>query len=108
FSAPDGVQAVRVDRNTWLPADDTCTEQNVYISFLDGTVPNATCSHMGGEAPMGFFPKLFGGGDSNQSQPANPQQPQQPNSPEQPKKNIFQRLFGRGNKEQQPASQPPQ
>ena len=102
FTGPDGVQVISVDRNTWLPADETCT-YDLNIAFLNGTVPNATCSHMGGEGPMGFFQKLFGGG--NQNQPANPQQP---NTPEQPKKNIFQRLFGGGNKDQQPASPPPQ
>jgi len=104
FTAPDGVQAVRVDRNTWLPADDSCTAQNVYIAFLDGTVPNATCSHMG-ESPQNFFQRLFGGGNNGQNQPANPQQP---NTPEQPKKNIFQRLFGGGNKEPQPTPAPQQ
>ncbi len=104
FSAPDGVQAVRVDRNTWLPADDTCTEQNIYVAFLDGTVPGATCSHMG-ESPQNFFQRLFGGGNKDQNQQANPQQP---NTPEPPKKNIFQKLFGGGNKEPQPANPPQQ
>jgi penicillin-binding protein 1B len=106
FSAPDGVQAVRVDMNTWLPADDSCTEKNLYVAFLDGTVPNATCSHMGGETAPNFFQKLFGiGGNNNQNQPANPPQPQQPpGTPEPPKKNIFQRLFGGGKKDAQPAN----
>jgi len=107
FSAPDGVQQVRVDTNTWLPADDSCSEKNVYIAFLDGTMPNATCSHMG-ESPQNFFQRLFGGGNKDQNQPANPQQPQPPGTPEPPKKNIFQRLFGGGNKEPQPANPPQQ
>jgi penicillin-binding protein 1B len=94
---------IRVDKNTWLPADDSCTE-NYYIGFLDGTVPNATCSHMG-ESPQNFFQRLFGGGNKDQNQPTNPQQP---NAPEAPKKNIFQRLFGGGNKEPQQANPPQQ
>jgi penicillin-binding protein 1B len=106
FSAPEGVQVIPVDRNTWLPADSTCT-YNLYIAFLDGTVPNATCSHMGSEGQPNFFQRLFGGG--NQNPPANPQQPPPPGTPEPPKKNIFQRLFGGGNKqEQQQGNQPQQ
>ena len=112
FSAPDGVQAIPVDRNTWLPADGTCLTQNIYVAFLDGTVPNATCSHMGGETAPNFFQRLFGGGNNtNQNQPANPQQPQPqppPGTPEPPKKNIFQKLFGGGNKNAQQASPPQQ
>ena len=104
FSGPDGVQAVRVDMNTWLPADDSCPDKNLYVAFLDGTVPNATCSHMG-ETPQNFFQRLFGGGNKG-PEPANPQQP--PGTPEPPKKNIFQRLFGGGNKQPQPANPPQQ
>jgi penicillin-binding protein 1B len=107
FSAPDGVQVIPVDRNTWLPADTTCT-YDLYIAFLDGTVPNATCSHMGNEGQPNFFQRLFGGGNNNQNPPVNPQQPPPPGTPEQPKKNIFQRLFGGGNKEQQQQGNQPQ
>src|SRR5206468_13014143 len=46
FTVPEGVHQVRIDKNTWLPADETCP-QDYYIGFLDGTVPNSTCSHMG-------------------------------------------------------------
>jgi penicillin-binding protein 1B len=72
FSPPDGVQLVRIDKNTWLPADDSCPEDYT-IAFLDGTVPASTCSHMGGEAPQSLIQKIFGGGDK-QPQPTTPPQ----------------------------------
>jgi penicillin-binding protein 1B len=73
FSAPDGVEQVRIDKNTWLPADDSCPE-DYSIAFLNGTVPASTCSHMGGEAPQGLLQKIFGGGDNKQPQPTTPPQ----------------------------------
>ena len=72
FSAPDGVQLVRIDMNTWLPADDSCPE-DYNLAFLDGTVPASTCSHMGGEAPQSLIQKIFGSGDK-QPQPTTPPQ----------------------------------
>jgi penicillin-binding protein 1B len=72
FSAPDGVQLVRIDKNTWLPADDSCPE-DYNLAFLDGTVPASTCSHMGGEAPQSLIQKIFGSGDK-QPQPTTPPQ----------------------------------
>ena len=45
FSGPDGVEQVRIDKNTWLPADDSCPD-DYSLAFLDGTVPANTCSHM--------------------------------------------------------------
>jgi penicillin-binding protein 1B len=106
FSAPQGVQQVRVDKNTWLPADDTCPE-DYYVAFLDGTVPNSTCSHMGDENAL--LPGLLPSGMSNPGTPAEPGE--QPAEPAPHKKNFFQRLFGGGNKEQQntqPEQQQPQ
>jgi penicillin-binding protein 1B len=72
FSAPDGVEQVRIDKNTWLPADDSCPE-DYNLAFLSGTVPSSTCSHMGGEAPQNIFQKIFGGGEK-QPAPATPPQ----------------------------------
>jgi len=72
FSAPDGVEQVRIDKNTWLPADDSCPE-DYNLAFLNGTVPSSTCSHMGGEAPQNIFQKIFGGGEK-QPAPATPPQ----------------------------------
>ncbi|MGA2897528.1 MAG: transglycosylase domain-containing protein [Acidobacteriaceae bacterium] len=72
FSPTDGVQLVRIDKNTWLPADDSCPE-DYNLAFLDGTVPASTCSHMGGEAPQSLIQKIFGSGDK-QPQPTAPPQ----------------------------------
>jgi penicillin-binding protein 1B len=69
FSSPEGVQTVRVDKNSWLPADDSCPE-DYSIAFLEGTVPGSTCSHMGGDAPRNFIQKLFGLGGNKPPQPA--------------------------------------
>lgn len=110
FSAPDGVHQVRIDKNSWLPADDSCP-QDYYIGFLDGTVPNSTCSHMGDMGGM-LLPGLSPGGTANPNapqQPEQPGQPVQPQSTEQPaqhKRNFFQRLFGGGKKQpEQPTPQ---
>ena len=109
FSAPDGVHLARIDKNTWLPADDSCP-QDYYIGFLDGTVPSSTCSHMGDSGNM-LLPGLLPNGEPNPANPAAPAvQGQQPSEPAQPKKkNFFQRLFGGGNKQNQPPPpEPPQ
>lgn len=106
FSAPEGVHLVRVDKNSWLPADETCP-QDYYIGFLDGTVPNSTCSHMG-DAGAGLLPGLMPSGIPNPNAPTTP--PQQPGEPAPQKKNFFQRLFGGKNKQsaQPPGPEPPQ
>jgi penicillin-binding protein 1B len=109
FSAPDGVQIVPVDRNTWLPADSTCPEDYSF-AFLDGTVPNSTCSHMGA-SPQSLLQRLFSGGTANPNAaptpPANPQSPDtaEPTAPK--KKNLLEKIFGGGNKPAQPAPPPP-
>ena len=100
FPAPDGVHQVRVDKNTWLPADDTCP-QDYFIAFLDGTVPNSTCSHMGPGAGM-LLPGLSPNGLPAPNAPSQPGQPQQPTEPAPQKKNFFQRLFGGGKKQDAP------
>jgi penicillin-binding protein 1B len=130
FTAPDGVQFMAVDRNTWLPADASCP-QDYSIAFLNGTAPQNTCSQMG-EAPQNLIQKLFG---IHPSPPQNPNTPPQataptpaqparpsPNpdgnaapdvtnqpQPEQPKKkgNFFRRLFGGGNKQDPDQQQNP-
>jgi penicillin-binding protein 1B len=105
FSAPAGVHQVRIDKNTWLPADDTCP-QDYYIAFLDGTVPNSTCSHMGDGSTL--LPGLLPNGMPNPAAASEPAE--QPAEPAPKKKNFFQRLFGGGNKQetQQPQSEPAQ
>ena len=77
FTAPSGVSVIRIDKATNLPADATCPN-DYSAAFLDGTVPQGTCSHMG-ENSQSFIQKLFGGGGSSEPPPATPQ-----NSPTQP------------------------
>jgi len=110
---PDGIEMVRIDRNTWLPADDSCPE-DFYYAFLDGTVPAGTCSRMA-ESPQTLIQGLFpSGAPTPAAAPASPSQPQTPPSSESPeaaqkKKNIFQKIFGGGDKTPPPQpSQPPQ
>jgi penicillin-binding protein 1B len=108
FSSPDGVQTVRVDKNSWLPADDSCPEDYSF-AFLDGTVPGNTCSHMGA-SPQSLFQGLFGNATPNPAtNPAtsNPQSPETTDSnPPSKKKNFLQKIFGGGDKPAQPAPPP--
>jgi penicillin-binding protein 1B len=124
FSVPQGVDLVKLDKNTNLLADPTCP-QDYYAAFLEGTAPRNTCSHPN-EDPRNFFQKLFGlGGPPQQSLPARsgatvlpPGQPQQPGTPgaqnaqnaeqEQPKpkkRGFFSRIFGGGKKDDQQQQQ---
>ena len=113
FSPPSGIQMVRVDRETWLPADDTCPK-DVYVAFLDGTVPAGTCSHME-QTPQTVLQNLFGTGTPTptgapvQPQGATPANPENPAEPPQPKKrNFFQKIFGGGkNENSTPQPEPP-
>jgi penicillin-binding protein 1B len=45
FSRPAGVSDVPIDKITNLPADPSCPNDYT-VAFLDGTVPNSTCSRM--------------------------------------------------------------
>ena len=45
FPKPDGVTDIRIDRATNLPADASCPN-DITLAFLNGTVPNGTCSTM--------------------------------------------------------------
>jgi penicillin-binding protein 1B len=111
FTAPGGVQMVRIDRNSWLPADETCPD-DYSIAFLDGTVPNSTCSHMGSSpqsVTQGLFPNAAPTPNATLT-PTTPQSPSPP-PPEAPKKkNLLEKIFGGGDKPAQPApsSAPPQ
>jgi len=115
FTAPSGVSVIRIDKATNLPADATCPN-DYSAAFLDGTVPQGTCSHMG-ENSQSFIQKLFGGGGSSEPPPATSQNPPTQPSPTPPsrpanpysspnptvpaaqpaqpkKKGFFRRLFG--------------
>ena len=124
---PDGVQLVRIDRASNLPADETCPSDTYQGAFLTGTVPQSTCSHMGMDAQT-LGNQLFGDGTSDGNpvpvpMPARPGQPQTPGTPQtqplnmnqpgvEPKhRNVIQKMFGLG-KDKQPkdpgdAGQPP-
>ena len=78
FTPPDGVTTVRIDKESNLPADDSCPN-DFYAAFLNGTIPQSTCSHMGESGPN-FLQKLLGiGGHSDSPSPNPSQPPRQPN-----------------------------
>jgi penicillin-binding protein 1B len=128
FPIPQGVDLVKLDKNTNLLADPTCP-QNYYAAFLEGTAPHNTCSHPNDDQ-RNFFQKLFGLGTAPQQSlppPSSPTvlppgQPQQPGNPgvqsaqngdqEKPKakkRGFFSRLFGgKKDDQQQQQDQQPQ
>jgi penicillin-binding protein 1B len=95
FTAPDGVQTLRIDKATDLPVDETCPSDSFTAAFLNGTAPQGTCSHMGTDAqtlgqqlnPDGtsadttaphrnFLQKMFGLGKDKDKEPQQAQPPQ--------------------------------
>ncbi len=62
FTPPDGVQLVQIDSVTNLPADNSCSTDTYTAAFLDGTVPQGTCSHPNGDH-RNFLQKIFGLGN---------------------------------------------
>src|SRR5215469_12728306 len=101
FSAPDGVQTLRIDRATNLPADSTCPSDGMTVAFLLGTAPQGTCSHMG-EDSQTLANKLF-------NPEAVPDNSTNPNNPDDATKhrNFFQKMFGLGkDKDKQQQQQP--
>jgi len=97
FVPPDGVHVVRLDKATGLLANDTCTN-DFDAAFLDGTAPNNYCSQMGGSDDRNIVQKILGLGE-DKSAPADGTPPD-PNAPK--KKGLIQKLFGGGDKPQQP------
>ena len=126
FPIPQGVDLVKLDKNTNLLADPTCPE-DYYAAFLEGTAPKNTCSHPNDDQ-RNFFQKLFGLGGTPQQLPPRssptvlpPGQAPQPGNPnpqnaqngdqEKPKakkRGFFSRLFGGKKDDQQQPDQPPQ
>ncbi len=109
FPAPSDVTNVKLDKQTNLPADATCPNDYT-AAFLDGTIPQGTCSRMG-ENSQSFIQKIFGTGDSEPAVPVteksetaqpNALSPADANAPAVPaapkKKNFLKKLFGGGNK----------
>jgi penicillin-binding protein 1B len=108
FGPTDGVSVVRIDMNTWLPADGSCP-QDYSLAFLDGTTPSNTCSHLG-VAPQTILQGLNPSGSATPASPnatpspaANPQPADGTEANPPKKKNIFQKIFGGGDKQTQPA-----
>ena len=122
---PDGVQLVRVDRTSNLPADESCPSDTYQAAFLVGTMPQSTCSHMAMDGRT-LGNQLFGPGSTDgtavqQGVPGQAAPPGQPLSPAQPQtinqavpatepkhRNAIQKLFGlgKGKKQQDAAPQP--
>lgn len=125
---PEGIQMVRVDRTSNLPADESCPSDTYGAAFLVGTVPQSTCSHMGMDVQT-LGNQLYGDGTDGGmvvpvpappaggrgAQPGPPQQgPSQtmdgPQPSGEPKhRNPLQKLFGIGkNKPPQNESDQPE
>jgi penicillin-binding protein 1B len=78
FAAPEGIEYVKIDPMSHLPANSACPE-SFTEAFIIGTVPSSSCPLHGnpftrtvrglGEAIGGFFDKLF---SSRQDTPASP------------------------------------
>jgi penicillin-binding protein 1B len=118
FSKPPGVVAVKIDKVSNLPADDSCPDDYEAL-FIDGTVPAATCGHPEGPS-RNFFEKVFGIGVHRElvlppvtQTPANPNAPvtavpnqPTPGTPAAPqpevkkKRGFWKRIFGMGKKDQ--------
>ncbi|HEV2578201.1 MAG TPA: transglycosylase domain-containing protein [Acidobacteriaceae bacterium] len=101
FSAPDGIETLRIDRVTDLPADATCPSDSMTIAFLNGTAPQGTCSQMG-EDSQTLANRLF-------HPDATPDNQGNPNAPDDGTKhrNFFQKMFGIGKGKQQDQQQQP-
>jgi penicillin-binding protein 1B len=135
FSPPEGVSIARIDRDTGLLADPSCSQHTMNVAFLDGTVPTGSCSQMH-DNPQNFFQKIFSFGGHSETvspytpatgtpqagtanpaapravpvNPANGNLPQQPAKPEEPKKkrNFFQKIFGGGGGDKNKQNEQPQ
>ncbi len=99
FTPVEGVTNYRIDKNSNLLADETCP--NTYTAaFLDGSQPQSTCSRMGGgndsvkDAVMGFGEGSSNGATSDGKEPLPNGEPRH--------RNLFQKLFGGGEKKNSP------
>ena len=93
FTPVDGVQLLRVDRASNLPADTSCPSDTMSVAFLDGTAPQGTCSHMG-EDTQSLSDKMF-----------DPTSTPTDGDPAK-HRNVFQKMFGIGKDKEPPP--PPQ
>lgn len=109
FTAPDGVQDLRIDRASDLPADETCPSNSFTAAFLVGTAPQGTCSRMG-EDSQSLLERLFHPQPApNSGSPNNPANPNSPQDDGTKHRNFLQKMFGLGKdkQQQQPQQEPP-
>ena len=59
FSAPEGVEIVKIDKVSNLLSDDSCPD-GFDAAFLEGTAPTETCDHPADRRNL--LQKIFGGG----------------------------------------------
>ena len=57
FEMPDGVEVVKIDRESNLLSDDSCPD-GYNAAFLAGTAPTQTCDHPAEK--KNFIQKIFG------------------------------------------------
>jgi penicillin-binding protein 1B len=62
FSPPDGIDMVKIDRESNLLSDDTCPD-GPNVAFLAGTAPVETCDHPADKRNL--LQKIFGVGKSD-------------------------------------------
>ena len=102
FTAPDGIETLRIDKATDLPADETCPSNSFTAAFLVGTAPQGTCSHMGTDTQT-LGQQIMPDGTPK---PYDPNAP--PPDPNAPHRNLFQKMFGLGKDKDQQQAPPPQ
>ncbi len=102
FTPPDGVTNYRIDKTSNLLSDSTCP--NAFTAaFLNGSQPQSTCSRMGG-GQDGVLGAVLG---YDSSGTAAGTAEDQGTSGEPKHRNVFQKLFGGGEKKPD-GGQPPQ
>jgi penicillin-binding protein 1B len=118
--APEGISFYRIDRATSQLADETCPGGTFNVAFLEGTQPHNTCSHMGdGTGIMGSLfgadsstagTNMTGGGSGSNGVPnGSPNNSGGNLNPDgTPHRNIFQKMFGLGKREESPQPTPNQ
>jgi penicillin-binding protein 1B len=102
FLPPAGVSNYRIDRVSNQLADDSCPAAYT-VAFLDGTQPQSYCGHMG-DSGTSLMNKLFGTGSTTSGTDTSGGQA----GPDgQPHRNIFQKMFGLGKKQEDGTQAPP-
>ena len=76
----DGIQSIRIDRASNLPADASCPSDTFEAAFLPGTAPQSTCSHMGVDVQT-LGNQLYGGAAPDDGIPAPQPAPAVPAAP---------------------------